>query len=412
MNGDPCEPLSLEERELAQRLRRLRIDEPAPVLDAAILAAAKAGLEDAPRAADRAPDSAPLPAAGSITDLGTRRKSRIRWPAALGIAASMMLAVGIAWQLRIPPHSTDAATAIENRHTAILDDAVPAAETESATTTKKAANAATLPASPVEFDAPSPVTEARNAAAHEDAIDAEERSQAYSGRLDTGITSEAGNGFAGDSVQPPPSRAPATTREEEPAQPGSPIRSPGSGTSVPEQTWLPEPARGRSHMDALLNRQSAPQPAVDEQSPASSAAYIRENLPAPSSPVAPAAIGTDTASAGRLRQNISPNLEQGKTVQERPQTRTNRDAERDDARRRTAASANRTSATRSAPPPQADMSVVAGAAAPFAPESWLQRIRELRDQGSPEAAREQLRSFANQYPDWKIPDDLRPLLKD
>lgn len=73
------EPLSPEERALAGRVARLGAHgEPSPALDARILAAAHA-------------------AAG--TPAQTQRPTR-RWPVALGIAASLTLAVGIAWQVR------------------------------------------------------------------------------------------------------------------------------------------------------------------------------------------------------------------------------------------------------------------------------------------------------------------------
>lgn len=82
-NPDP-RPLLPEERALAQRLARLGPHgEPAPALDARILAAAH--------------------------DAGTRtgaHRSRRRWPVAFGIAASLALAVGIAWQLRPLPDPT------------------------------------------------------------------------------------------------------------------------------------------------------------------------------------------------------------------------------------------------------------------------------------------------------------------
>jgi hypothetical protein len=82
MNTD----LTPEERVLAQRLARLGpYGEPSPALDARILAAA----HDAAMQAQ------------------TRRPRR-RWPVAFGIAASLALAVGIAWQLRPLPQATAA----------------------------------------------------------------------------------------------------------------------------------------------------------------------------------------------------------------------------------------------------------------------------------------------------------------
>ena len=78
--------LTPEERALAQRLARLGPHgEPSPALDARILAAAHdADGEDA----------------------GAR--PRRRWPVAFGIAASLALAVGIAWQLRPLPQAAAA----------------------------------------------------------------------------------------------------------------------------------------------------------------------------------------------------------------------------------------------------------------------------------------------------------------
>lgn len=72
------EPLTPEERELAKLTAHLGPQgEPSPALDARILAAAHAALErKQPR----------------------RRKPR--WPVAMGLAASVVFAVGIAWQLR------------------------------------------------------------------------------------------------------------------------------------------------------------------------------------------------------------------------------------------------------------------------------------------------------------------------
>ena len=77
------EPLTPEERALAQRLARLGPHgEPSPTVDARILAAAHAA-------------AAPPP-----------RKRVPRWPVAFGVAASLALAVGIAWQLRPLPEAT------------------------------------------------------------------------------------------------------------------------------------------------------------------------------------------------------------------------------------------------------------------------------------------------------------------
>lgn len=94
-----------EERALAQRLARLGPNgEPSPQLDARVLAAARAALDAHPVSVQR---------------------SR-RWPVALGVAASLVLAVGVAWRLRpLPPGSTaDLATPI---HKAVQSNPTPVA---------------------------------------------------------------------------------------------------------------------------------------------------------------------------------------------------------------------------------------------------------------------------------------------
>ncbi len=90
--------LTPEERELAQRLAQDGPPrEPSPALDARILAAARAAAVSIP----------------------TRPPPR-RWPVALGLAASLVLAVGVAWQLRPLPetparHPWESASASQTR---------------------------------------------------------------------------------------------------------------------------------------------------------------------------------------------------------------------------------------------------------------------------------------------------------
>ena len=54
----------------------------------------------------------------------------------------------------------------------------------------------------------------------------------------------------------------------------------------------------------------------------------------------------------------------------------------------------------------------ASADSPDVREHWLQRIRELRDTGQHEAARDSLREFVRRHPQARVPDDLRPLLQE
>jgi len=53
----------------------------------------------------------------------------------------------------------------------------------------------------------------------------------------------------------------------------------------------------------------------------------------------------------------------------------------------------------------------ASADSPAVREHWLQRIRELRDAGQHDAARESLREFVRRHPQAQVPDDLRALLE-
>lgn len=87
------EPLTPEEREWAQRLSRLGPSAgPPSAIDARILAAAHDAVAARPRAHDR---------------------GRRRWPVALGVAASVALAVGVAWQLRPMPETMQARSEAE-----------------------------------------------------------------------------------------------------------------------------------------------------------------------------------------------------------------------------------------------------------------------------------------------------------
>lgn len=121
MIPDKPEPLTPEERDLAQRLARLGTPgAPTPALDSRILAAARAAV-----------DGPAVPA-----------RQRRRWPVVFGVAASLALAVGIAWQLRpLPdaaveyseapaaaPMETTSAVAADAATVAPQDQAVDAAD--------------------------------------------------------------------------------------------------------------------------------------------------------------------------------------------------------------------------------------------------------------------------------------------
>ena len=97
------EPLTPEERDIAQRLSRLGAHaEPSPALDAKILAAARAAAAPAPR------------------------RLRPRWAIGMGVAASLALAIGMAWQLRPLPQEPAIAASSEAEAAAVLQHEPPA----------------------------------------------------------------------------------------------------------------------------------------------------------------------------------------------------------------------------------------------------------------------------------------------
>lgn len=109
---DPM-PLDPEERALAARLARLGPHgEPSPALDARVLAAAHAATSGG---------GARVASAGRRRGEREHGWRRARWPVGVGVAASVVLAAGIAWQMRPLPapvvpmttHATVAATATD-----------------------------------------------------------------------------------------------------------------------------------------------------------------------------------------------------------------------------------------------------------------------------------------------------------
>lgn len=115
------EPLNEEERALAQRLARLGPrGQPSPAVDARILAAAQASL------------------AG-------QRRTRSRWPMTLGVAASLTLAIGLAWQLRPLPGTLP----VHDETTAAMQAAAPIEPRPTEATTSAKATAPAKTSAPV-----------------------------------------------------------------------------------------------------------------------------------------------------------------------------------------------------------------------------------------------------------------------
>lgn len=231
----PNEPLSNEERDLARQLHRVGPQGgPSPELDARILAAARAAV------------AMPVP-----------RPTRPRWPVAFGVAASMVVAVGIAWQMRpldeVPMVTSEAPTAASITTQAAVS---PDAEAEAAPTP--------LPAAPLaEIEAPPAAREEAGRAAVDDRPsasrsqqdrDAAARStprQSESDERKSSTAPEAPRGgqslSSGDSFVPPsPPAPPAPMRAPEPAasevvgKASSFVIDPESDTDRQSRAFLPD----------------------------------------------------------------------------------------------------------------------------------------------------------------------------
>lgn len=166
MTSASHEPLSQEERELAQRLAQLGAPGGPPAsLDARILSAAHAALAG----------KSPRPS----------RRPR-RWPMALGAVATLALAVGVAWQLRPRPDAEQAYSEAPVAAERAMRDSGPSAAEElpaadlSATVAAPEADAAQVMEAPPPPPSPAPVVAARKvepkapAPADDPAVEAEE----------------------------------------------------------------------------------------------------------------------------------------------------------------------------------------------------------------------------------------------
>jgi hypothetical protein len=192
MNTPGHEPLTPEERAWAQRLEREGPHgEPGPALDARILAAARAAVE---------------------TPAASRPRHRSRWPVALGLAASVALAVGLAWRLRPLPEPVvyDEAASAATAESAMAVETAPAAADPAARATQPVGappppSATAVPAPPA---AQVQVPRARPAAAAEPAVPV--------------VTDEAAQDTLDMVADPPASPAPPVP----PAPPTTPALAP------------------------------------------------------------------------------------------------------------------------------------------------------------------------------------------
>jgi len=315
------DPLTPEERELARLLGRPSATGPAPAIDEAVLAAARTAVE-AP-AADAAtwtlpPDTA-VPA----------RRPRSRLPAVFGLAASVIFAVGIAWQLK--PEDPPAPPLAE-------PGAAPASST-AVTGTAPAMEAAPPPppaAAPPAVQQPRAAKTTALEPAPAAAPPATERGRDMSSPRPEAIAAPA-------PPAPAPVQAPAPMMS-------SPAPQAASGYAMDTS----EPALDSVVVTGSTIERAAPRAALKNAPPAK---------PAPSAP------GVMRRAAAPMAAPASP----------------------DDAVQ------------------ALHQAVAADASLPR--KQWLKRIRERRDAGDVDTARASLERYLQQYPEVRIPRDLRQLLE-
>mgnify|MGYP000949326443 CR=1 FL=1 len=320
MNRD--EPLTPEERELARLLGRRVEQAPPAALDATILAAARAAVQAPP--ADAAD-------AGSVR----ARRPRRHWPAVFGVAASMVFAIGIAWQLRPEP------------------PAVPAHDAQITAPRVAGEVAAEVAAQPAEGPTrPSPAESAIASA-------------------------------------PPAPPAPVAA-----PRPAAPARS--SAPQAPAPTVAARAKAGAQATERAAADTAAPPPAAEPPAAVAYSAPLPAAAPAPPSleardAVAPLSGAMEAAPASAGQRGDTTTLKRAAPLRSAPGV----------MRRGSDAALSATAV-------QAE--VAADAQLPR--RQWLQKIRERRDEGQRDIARASLERYVQQYPESRLPRDLRPLLDD
>jgi len=321
MNRKP-EPLDANERALADLLARDALPGPSPQLDARILAAARA---------------AATPAIGL-------RRPRPRWIAGMSIAATLVLAVGIAWRLRPLPPQRPAATEAPAMVSAVrvIEPAKPGAspvaasdvvvsqpqppaqeaakpipaERESAAARKRA-----TPEAPVVFDEPSPM----------------------------------------DTQAPPPAPPPPPAPIAAPAPVANAMAAPAASTVQAAKTQAPAARAAAASTDAF-------EPASPKQD-----ARTLDRVE-----VTGSRISASTPQAFSREASGMDAAEAANAAAEEGVSRAMLDEE---------------------PPATAD--------SPQVRDAWLQRIRDLLSAGETDAARNSLAEFRRRYPKYALPEDLR-----
>ncbi|MGS1079655.1 hypothetical protein [Pseudoxanthomonas beigongshangi] len=367
MNRRPTEPLDSEERLLADQLARLGPHgEPSPTLDARILAAAHDAVAARP---------------------AVRRKPR--WPVAMGLAASALLAVGIAWQLR-PVDELPAASETSGPMVArVVLDEPAAADAAAAAQTP---TAAPLPPPPAE---PAPL---------------ESIAAPQSARMPKPETATARRQPATPvkphSV-PVPRQSPAAEAAETHAVESARV------AAAPAPPAPPAPAAVRADADSL-DSIAAPASAAaygivtsDEDRPGFVAAPETTAAIAARREKARAELARDAADAAEAARGVA----EARVRSPAPPKATAQPAPLPPGGLTASApvAPAPASATRNALK-RTDLQLPVVEDTKLPPEDWLERIRLRRDLGDRASAADSLVRFRQNHPFQKIPDDLKELL--
>jgi len=363
------EPLTPEERALAQSLSRLGPhDGPSAGLDARILGAARAAVQATPVPGGQVPPA------------------RRRWPLGMGVAASVLLAAGIAWQLR-PTHEVPVASempADAERSTAVITESQDVAAADAAAA-PVAAMTATPPIVAEELPPPAPAKVLAPPV----------------GRNATGPARQ--NAEAAARQEAIPKRSPLALLPTPPSPP-APAAPPQSFPAEPADTYARTAAADSSEAiaDAVAREQELEQRIAVKQQEERRARYNEERREVAAKADDNATLDTIAVTGSRIK------------TQER--------------QLRSQDTATASAPAASAPPPPAasagsvqpsaarnalrrtDLQVPVDADTRLPPEEWLDRIRLRRDLGDNANALRSLQLFVQEHPFQRVPDDLRPLL--
>jgi hypothetical protein len=340
------EPLTPEERELARLTGQLGPQgEPSTALDARILAAAHAALE---------------------RKQPVRRKPR--WPVAMGLAASVIFAVGIAWQLR-PLQQTPVAVvaeapedqATEQRAAVMISPAAPSSPAlpQADVAAETASTEAPATAGPVEQMPPAP----------QKAMDAP----------------------PAESRAPPPRQiARSKTRT---SNAGRQAQNLGNAAMVPVLPPSPPAPPAPAAMPAAT--------AAEADAPAAFAPDPREHETQSDVYLRRAAADSSLASAG-----IVASKPQAEALAEVKATRAAAST-----RQKESATLDRVEVTGSRMK-RTDLQVPVSADAQLPVNEWLERVRTRYGLGDAGAAKQSLLLFVKDHPSEPVPGDLEPLLEE